>query len=259
MSDRVPIRKLPSGVPGLDEVLGGGIPEFSFNLIAGGPGCGKTTLGHQIMFANASPERKAIYFSIIGEPPIKMLRYQQQYDFFDAAKIGDGSVRFIHLGQQALDGGMAKVLEAIVQELETIEPGHRRRRLLSGDGAQHAGRTGRRDGADRLHAAPRAGAHQPPGHHLSPRGVRRGRARQRRVHRGRRAPLALPGGRSQLRRAQAAGDEDARPGPDPRAAHRPHHGRRATTSFPASSSRRRSSPSTRSSIASRPACRASTR
>ena len=110
MKDRVSIRKLPSGIPGLDEVLGGGIPEFSFNLIAGGPGCGKTTLGHQIMFANASPERKAVYFSVIGEPPIKMLRYQQQFAFFDAAKIGDGSVRFIHLGQQALEGGCPRCL-----------------------------------------------------------------------------------------------------------------------------------------------------
>ena len=25
--DRVPIRKLPTGVPGLDEILGGGLPE----------------------------------------------------------------------------------------------------------------------------------------------------------------------------------------------------------------------------------------
>src|SRR5450631_1853023 len=122
MNDSVPIRKLLSGVPGLDEVLGGGIPEFSFNLIAGSPGCGKTTLGHQITFANASPERKAVYFSIIGEPPIKMLRYQQQYEFFDAAKIADGSVRFVHLGQQALDGGMSKVLEAVVEELERSNP-----------------------------------------------------------------------------------------------------------------------------------------
>jgi circadian clock protein KaiC len=122
MSDRVPIRRLSSGVPGFDEVLGGGIPEFSFNLIAGGPGCGKTTLGHQVMFANASPARKAVYFSIIGEPPIKMLRYQQQYAFFDVEKIGDGSVRFIHLGQEALDGGMGKVLEAVVKELETSNP-----------------------------------------------------------------------------------------------------------------------------------------
>jgi circadian clock protein KaiC len=122
MSDSVPIRKLASGVPGLDEVLGGGIPEFSFNLIAGGPGCGKTTMAHQIMFANASPARKAVYFSIIGEPPIKMLRYQQQYSFFDAAKVGDGSVRFINLGQQAVEGGMAKVLEAILQEIDKSQP-----------------------------------------------------------------------------------------------------------------------------------------
>ena len=122
MNDSVPIRKLLSGVPGLDEVLGGGIPEYSFNLIAGSPGCGKTTLGHQITFANASPARKAVYFSIIGEPPIKMLRYQQQYSFFDSSKIADGSVRFIHLGQEALDGGLAKVLEALVQELETSNP-----------------------------------------------------------------------------------------------------------------------------------------
>src|SRR5687767_3026898 len=121
--ERAMIRSLPTGVAGLDTVLGGGIPEFSFNLIAGGPGSGKTTLAHQIMFANASPERKAVYFSIIGEPPIKMLRYQQQYAFFDAAKLGDGTIRFIHLGLQALNDGMAKVLAAIVGEVEKSKPG----------------------------------------------------------------------------------------------------------------------------------------
>jgi hypothetical protein len=38
MKDRVAIRLLPTGVPGLDETLGGGLPEFSFNLIVGSPG-----------------------------------------------------------------------------------------------------------------------------------------------------------------------------------------------------------------------------
>lgn len=46
MSKKVTIRQLSTGVPGLDELLGGGIPEFSFNLIAGTPGAGKTTLAH---------------------------------------------------------------------------------------------------------------------------------------------------------------------------------------------------------------------
>src|ERR1700691_1356815 len=74
---KVTIRKIPPGVRGLDDILGGGIPEFSFNIIAGTPGSGKTTLAHQIIFANATPERPALYFTILGEPAIKMLRYQQ--------------------------------------------------------------------------------------------------------------------------------------------------------------------------------------
>ncbi len=41
---KVRIHKLPTGVRGLDDILGGGIPEFSFNVIAGTPGCGQTTL-----------------------------------------------------------------------------------------------------------------------------------------------------------------------------------------------------------------------
>src|SRR5215217_8069521 len=43
-SGKVKIERLPSGVPRLDDVLGGGVPEYSFNVIAGDPGSGKTTL-----------------------------------------------------------------------------------------------------------------------------------------------------------------------------------------------------------------------
>jgi len=121
MDTKVSIRKLPSGVPGFDEVLGGGIPELSLNLIVGGAGSGKTTLGHQIMFANATPERKALFFSVIGEPPIKMLRYMQQLSFFDASKVAE-SIRFVHLGQEAQEGGLAWVLERIVKEVEESSP-----------------------------------------------------------------------------------------------------------------------------------------
>ncbi|MDR3754639.1 MAG: ATPase domain-containing protein, partial [Terracidiphilus sp.] len=51
--DKVKINKLSTGVAGLDEIVGGGLPEFSFNIIAGAPGSGKTTLAHQFVFANA--------------------------------------------------------------------------------------------------------------------------------------------------------------------------------------------------------------
>ena len=119
--NRVPIRQLPTGVLGLDEILGGGLPEYSFNIIAGAPGCGKTTLAHQIMFANATSERPAIYFTVLGEPAIKMLRYQQQYSFFDSASLG-GAIRFINLSQVVLDADLGAVLDAIIQEVEASNP-----------------------------------------------------------------------------------------------------------------------------------------
>lgn len=70
-SRNVTINRLPSGVPKLDDILAGGWPEYSFNLIVGEPGSGKTTLAHQFMFANATAERPALYFTVLGEPTIK--------------------------------------------------------------------------------------------------------------------------------------------------------------------------------------------
>src|SRR5438067_8456230 len=108
---KVELKLIMSGIPELDSILGGGFPEYSFNLIAGDPGSGKTTLCHQILFANASPQRPALYFTIIGEPPLKMLRYQQQFTFFDPAKV-DQSIHFINLSQTVV-ASLEKALETI--------------------------------------------------------------------------------------------------------------------------------------------------
>jgi circadian clock protein KaiC len=122
ISTKTTIRRLATGVPGLDEVLGGGLPEFSFNLIAGPPGSGKTTLAHQLMFALATPEQPALYFTMLGEPPLKMLRYQQQFDFFDLDKL-NRSIRFINLADEFKADSLDKLLERIVAEVEAQAPG----------------------------------------------------------------------------------------------------------------------------------------
>jgi len=119
---KVNIRKMPTGVPGLDEIMGGGLPEYSFNIVAGTPGCGKTTFAHQFVFANATPEHPALYFTVLGEPAIKMLRYQQQYTFFDHAKLSS-SIRFINLSQVVLEKDLNAVLDEISREVEAAGPG----------------------------------------------------------------------------------------------------------------------------------------
>jgi len=121
MTTKVTINRLETGVPGLDAILGGGLPEFSFNLIAGPPGCGKTTLAHQLMFALAGSDRTALYFTVLGEPPLKMLRYQQQFDFFDADAV-NRSIRFVNLSDETLAGDLDHVLARIVAEVEAHDP-----------------------------------------------------------------------------------------------------------------------------------------
>jgi len=119
---KVAIRQIPSGVRGLDDILGGGLPEYSFNIIAGAPGSGKTTLAHQFVFANATRQRPALYFTVLGEPAIKMLRYQQQYSFFDEAKLNE-SIRFINLSEIVAEKSLDAVLEEIAKEVAAANPG----------------------------------------------------------------------------------------------------------------------------------------
>jgi circadian clock protein KaiC len=115
------IRRLSTGVPGLDAVLGGGIPEFSFNLLAGGPGAGKTTLAQQILFANATPARPGLYFTVLGEPTLKMIRYQRQFRFFEPRRVGT-DIHLVNLSAEASAGDLDAVLARVIAEIDRLRP-----------------------------------------------------------------------------------------------------------------------------------------
>ncbi len=123
MTDKLHIQQLDTKVPGLNTVLGGGLPELSFNIIGGAPGSGKTTLAQHIMFSLATPERKALFFTALGEPPVKMLRYQQQFGFFDFEKV-DTCIKFISLATEVQQGDYDLVMAQIMQEIETYQPAY---------------------------------------------------------------------------------------------------------------------------------------
>ena len=113
--------RVPTGVRGFDAVLGGGLPEYSFNMLAGGPGAGKTILAQQILFANATRERPALYFTVLGEPTVKMLRYQRQFSFFRPELIGT-AVQYVNLSDEVLSGALDAVLDRMTTEVERVGP-----------------------------------------------------------------------------------------------------------------------------------------
>jgi len=85
-----------TGIADLDLVLGGGLPLGSLIFIAGGSGTGKTILAQEISFANATAERKALYYTLVSEPHSKLIRHLEQFAFFDRDGLGE-RVEFIHL------------------------------------------------------------------------------------------------------------------------------------------------------------------
>lgn len=74
-----------------------------------------------MMFALAKPERPAIYFTVLGEPPLKMLRYQQQFDYFDEEAV-NRSIRFVNPSDDAMTGDLDQVLNRIVTGVKAHNP-----------------------------------------------------------------------------------------------------------------------------------------
>ena len=63
------IERCETGIDGLDEMLGGGVPEKSITLLCGGPGAGKTILTLQYMMTAVKRGEPCVYVSL--EEPIE--------------------------------------------------------------------------------------------------------------------------------------------------------------------------------------------
>jgi circadian clock protein KaiC len=116
------MERVASGVAGLDEVLGGGLPANAINLIVGLPGSGKTLLAEQYVFTNATVERPAVYLSTVSEPFEKLIRYGQGLSFFDTDAVGQ-RVFYEDVGAALLEGGLGAVIERVKDILNQYEPG----------------------------------------------------------------------------------------------------------------------------------------
>src|ERR1051325_4895403 len=89
--------RLATGNPQADEILGGGFPCNSINIVMGQPGTGKTIFAEQLLFHNAGGARPCLYVTTLSEPLSKVVSYVQRFDFFEPELLGS-SIQYEDLG-----------------------------------------------------------------------------------------------------------------------------------------------------------------
>jgi circadian clock protein KaiC len=117
--------RLSSGNPQLDAILGGGFPMNSINIVMGEPGSGKTILAEALIFANANVEtdpRPILYLTTLSEPLEKVVRYLQQFNFFDQDKLLSGAIRYDSIAVELEERGVAALVPALKAIITTVAP-----------------------------------------------------------------------------------------------------------------------------------------
>ena len=66
---------LPTNIPDLDPLVGGGLPTRGIVFLAGPPGGGKTVLALQLVFGVAQQGHNALYFSGLSEPHDRLIEH----------------------------------------------------------------------------------------------------------------------------------------------------------------------------------------
>lgn len=109
----MPMQRLPSGIPGLDEVIQGGFPIPLVLLVLGEPGSGKTTFAMQSIFYGAKRGETTIYMTGVAEPVFMIKTFMSNYTFYDESLVDEGKVQFWDLGTSIQTMGPRKALDAI--------------------------------------------------------------------------------------------------------------------------------------------------
>ncbi|MEP0856993.1 ATPase domain-containing protein [Trichocoleus sp. DQ-U1] len=117
------IKLMPTGVPNLDAVMGGGIPVYSLNIVAGQPGTGKTILVQQMLFNHIRNHStaKVLYLTTLSEPTLKVVRYMQCFSFFDVEVFGE-QVLFQDIGPFIREHSLTELADEILARVEKHQP-----------------------------------------------------------------------------------------------------------------------------------------
>jgi len=108
-----PLQRVKTLVPGLDDLLGGGMFEAGVYFVQGSPGSGKTTLANQMCFAHILQGGAALYLTLLAESHARMMQHMLDQSFFDASMVGR-RISYVS-GYRDLESGGLKGIVALAR------------------------------------------------------------------------------------------------------------------------------------------------
>jgi circadian clock protein KaiC len=102
------VRRILSGIPGLDELLDGGLYEKSSTVIAGPPGTGKTTFGVQYLYAGATRFNEPGLFITFEEFPETIYRDANNFGWDLKKCESEGTLKVIFTSPAVLKSELEK-------------------------------------------------------------------------------------------------------------------------------------------------------
>src|SRR4029077_13989376 len=105
MASPATLPKCTTGIQGLDEITGGGLPQGRPTLVCGGAGCGKTLLGIEFLVRGALlHDEPGVFFAF--EESAEELAQNVRSLGFDLAELIDNkklAVDYIHIERSEID------------------------------------------------------------------------------------------------------------------------------------------------------------
>ena len=103
----------PTGVAGLDTMLGGGLPGGSCTLLAGPVGVGKTTMGLQFL-ASAAPGQRGLHYGFYEKPPALLRKVADLFpSLHGMVQAGDVSFHWQQGAERLLDDIGHELLDSV--------------------------------------------------------------------------------------------------------------------------------------------------
>ncbi|WAH60532.1 AAA family ATPase [Pseudomonas silvicola] len=110
------LKRLESGIEGLDLLLKGGLVAGSSYIVQGRPGSGKTILANQLGFNHVRNGGRVLVATLLAESHERLFQYLSTLSFFDASRIGN-EIQFVSAFDTLENEGLDEVVKLLRREI----------------------------------------------------------------------------------------------------------------------------------------------